>query len=348
MKLTLQCFSRRAFLMIMSVMFGLLIAEILLRVLHLNYANTPTIPDAALHHRHPSDFDFRSFSTDGEFGGFHVRFDQTGYRVNPSAAKVADVIDNNNATLRIALMGDSFVEALQVAWSDSFAGVLQTGLGSSARVRNFGVASYSPAIYSLQYPDDVKKWRPTDVFLLLYSNDPAGDRDARAQGQWSANGRVMQAWAGPIRPAWQHWLYRSYVARLARKAWLSASPMRASNLATGAASLEPLGDFSEQLVHSLATQVSADGARFTLSCVPDKKTLLTRTNPEQDIFCRSVQSFANSAGITYLDLWPIFSRNKTVDALYFQRDIHWTAAGHQLVAEELLAYYSQIKMRGTP
>jgi SGNH hydrolase-like domain, acetyltransferase AlgX len=348
MKLTFQRFSKSAFLLIMSVMFALLIAEILLRAFHLNYANAPTIPDAAMHHKHPADFEFRSFSTDGEFGGFQVRFDQTGYRVNPSTGKAAEKDLNNPATMRIALMGDSFGEALQVAWPDSFAGMLQNGLGPSALVRNFGVASYSPAIYSVQYPTDIKKWRPTDVFLLLFSNDPAGDRDARSQGQWAANGQAMQAWAGPNMPAWQHWLYRSYVARLARKAWLSASPKRASNLATGAASLEPLGDFSEQLVHSLAAKVSADGARFTLSCVPDKKTLLEHADPEQDIFCRSVQLFAKSAGLTYLDLWPIFSRNKHVDALYFQRDIHWTAAGHQIVAEELLAYYSQFQKRGTP
>ena len=69
-------------------------------------------------------------------------------------------------------MGDSFIEATQVSYPDSFVGRLAKYGSARTVVRNFGVTSYSPIFYVLQWRHHVKRFRPTHVFVLLFSNDP--------------------------------------------------------------------------------------------------------------------------------------------------------------------------------
>ena len=69
--------------------------------------------------------------------------DRDGYRVGPAGR-----IDGNK---RILLLGDSFMEALQVEYEQSFAGLLETRLaqrlGEPVAVRNTGVGGWDPPQY---------------------------------------------------------------------------------------------------------------------------------------------------------------------------------------------------------
>jgi len=80
-------------------------------------------------------------------------------------------------TLRVALMGDSFVEALQVPWEKSAAGVLERALSKDLKKRetpynnfeamNFGLSNISVGQYLLIWEQYAKYFSPDYVFIFL-------------------------------------------------------------------------------------------------------------------------------------------------------------------------------------
>ncbi|MCO6431148.1 MAG: SGNH/GDSL hydrolase family protein [Deltaproteobacteria bacterium] len=143
--------------------FAAILAELLLRAAGIGYGNSPVESHAVLHHIHPPGYKFTAYDPGGEYGGHEVRYDNLGIRRNGEADVSADY--------KVAFMGDSFVEALSVPAEKSFVGLLQAQAGEKAEMLNFGVSSYSPVLYLLQWREVVKKLSPKAVVVMLYSND---------------------------------------------------------------------------------------------------------------------------------------------------------------------------------
>src|SRR5262245_57201049 len=75
------------------------------------------------------------------------------------------------ATTRIAVLGDSFVEAIQVPSSDTTTRLLEQQLserfpGRSFETMNFGVSNYSVGQYLLVYDTYVRRFKPDYVVAL--------------------------------------------------------------------------------------------------------------------------------------------------------------------------------------
>ena len=94
----------------------------------------------------------------------------------------------SDATVHFALMGDSFVEALQVPIDHPFYGRLVHAAKPGVCVENFGGSAYSPALYYLQYKNAIAATHPKHVLLLLYSNDVSEDTTNLALATRSADG----------------------------------------------------------------------------------------------------------------------------------------------------------------
>ncbi len=86
-------------------------------------------------------------------------------------------------TTRIAVLGDSAAEGLQVPLEDTFTIVLQKMLNTEARKRNskkrfevlnFGCAGYSEAQEVLQYESQASKFSP-DIVVLFYNHKDAAE-----------------------------------------------------------------------------------------------------------------------------------------------------------------------------
>ena len=54
--------------------------------------------------------------------------------------------------------------------------------------------------------------------------------------------------------------------------------------------------------------------------------------------------FFSQNEIIYLDLLPILEQVPMKSELYYSRDLHWTAAGHRIVAEKLATWIAQYQM----
>lgn len=103
------------------------------------------------------------------------RFNEHGMRDVPHA------VAKPSATRRIAVLGDSAVEGLQVPLEDTFCRVLERLLNESSRndgdgktteVLNFSCAGYGTAQQLVQYQRQIRKFDP-DIVVLMYNRGDA-------------------------------------------------------------------------------------------------------------------------------------------------------------------------------
>jgi lysophospholipase L1-like esterase len=78
-------------------------------------------------------------------------------------------------TVRIAILGDSITEALQLPIKERFARVLETKLNATSaqkfEVINFGVGGFGTGQEYLQFIKDVRRYKPDQVILMYHQGD---------------------------------------------------------------------------------------------------------------------------------------------------------------------------------
>jgi hypothetical protein len=244
-----------------AVAFGL--AELILRVLGLGYGEGPYISDPNLYHLHPTDYTFTSHIPSNEYGGHLVYYDDQGLVADPASRTGESAADTK---YRVAFVGDSFTEARQVSWANSFVGLLSVAGADSATVKNYGVSGYSPIFYAVQYGSKVEPFRPTLVVCLLYSNDIYDDETTAEIAQWSESGRPL-AIPGPRDTRWRTLLRKSYLMRLVRRVQLTLA-WENWVLVEENRDISPLSD---HLMRTLVDDVERSGSDFVLMVVPSRE-----------------------------------------------------------------------------
>jgi len=329
---------RRVAVVVISSLVALASVEAALRIANRGYGNEPLLPDAVLHHAHPRNYQFLNYDPASEYGGHLVRYDADGVTVDPSGAARAA-----SSRYRIAIMGDSFAEATQVSYTRTFAGILAAGSAGRAEVRNFGVSSYSPLLYYLQWNMQVQAFHPTHVFVLLYSNDVTDDETYMALATRGPNGMPV-AVPGPQFARVTRCFRSLYAARLTSLSYLRASFWLKNRRApqTGG-----VGEYIEEnreitpltdaMLTALVQAIRRSGAEVLLSAVPSKLRLLNPSSaPPDPQFSDRCREWATAKGIPFVDLVPAFARAQAEGRpMFFLRDIHWTEQGHAVAGDAL-------------
>lgn len=329
---------RRSFKLLaaaLSLVFAFVAVEVALRATGMGFGNSPMEPDPYLHHVHPRNYRFIQQHPSGELGGFEIRYNAEG-RVDggePARAK------SNEASCRVAFMGDSFTEAGQVPYRGSFAGILEKAAGDQCEVRNYGVRSYSPAIYLVQWAREVRPWKPTHVFLLLFGNDVREDVTYMNSALVDAAG-----WPTAIQGPSDGWLVSqlraSYTARFARMIFMRAQWAwqfrdQEHTIIGGVVEENPdLPTLSTDLLLELNRRVRGDGARLIVMVVPSRYRLMGDGSIDvKEDFHHKVKTWAVQQDVEFLDLFETFARGSRADVeLFFRQDIHFTEEGHALTA----------------
>ncbi|MBF0371571.1 MAG: SGNH/GDSL hydrolase family protein [Magnetococcales bacterium] len=102
-------------------------------------------------------------------------------RVNNHGLMGQDVsLEKPPGVFRVAILGDSFTEALQVPWDQNFAAILQTHLNHSERagrveVLNFGVSGYGTAQAWLTLQHQVALFDPNLIVLAFFPGNDFQD-----------------------------------------------------------------------------------------------------------------------------------------------------------------------------
>jgi hypothetical protein len=321
--------------LIISIVLSLVFAEALFRILQIGYGNAPLESDPILDHRHPRNYVYLVHTPNKEYGGHYVQYDSEGNRVttHPSEKPL-------NPKYRIAVMGDSFVEATQVAYEKSFVGLMDKfGIAHGCQIKNYGVSSYSPIPYWLQWKNTVKSFKPTHIFVLLYSNDIDDDRGYASHAIVAQNGDIL-AIPGPGNNKWEQLLRKLYLVRFIRKvqlqmAWVikhKSDQQVAGNIGGFIETSPEMTPLTEKMMLNLSREVTDSGARFILSAVPSKYRLIIHhkksLKPE---FSDMVKQWAEKNQIEFLDLIPAFQKASIHNKLFFEQDIHLNEMGHQVV-----------------
>jgi lysophospholipase L1-like esterase len=342
-------FLPRLALLSFSLLIGLIISEAGLRLAGMGFGNSPMEPDAVLHHVHPKNYHFVQQHPSGELGGFRIDYNAEGRVVRSGDRESGPKPPAPGLDCRVAFMGDSFTEAGQVPFPDSFAGKLEEAANGKCQARNYGVRSYSPAIYLVQYTRDVRPWKPRYVFVLLFGNDLREDVTYMATSEQDAAG-FPTAIHGPGGGWFESRLRELYVARLVRMvtqrlAWAWEHRGEEHSLVGGV--VEETPDWSElsgNLVLELNNRVRADGGQLIVMAVPSRYLLMGDGKiPVSGEFHEKVKNWANASGVAFLDLREAFRRESRPDnPLFFLQDIHFTRQGHTVVAAAIAKAFPQL------
>ena len=335
----------RIALVIISTVVALLVAECSLRLLKTGYGNLPQESDKIFHHVHPSEYKFVYYNPRYKYGGHKVYYDENGLIADPNRAYSKR--DTSTSAHRVAFLGDSFTEALQVPYEDSFVGILSGN--SECEIRNYGVSSYSPIFYLLQWRKIVKKFEPSLVVVQIYSNDISSDRIYIEKAKKDDDGQVI-AIPGPGEGLIRNQLRKSYLMRLLRKTqlqllWKYENRGNPPNIVEGVVEENPdISRLSARLIMTLANEVRESGAQFIFTVVPSRARIIQgKDNDKTPSFSEKWKMFAQENDIPFLDLTMPFEReSKKGFELFFDGDIHFNKNGHIIVASELAKTYPNL------
>jgi lysophospholipase L1-like esterase len=294
--------------------------------------------------------------------GKHVTWRQEGFsRTSFNSAGMRDIERRTTKppkTFRVAVLGDSYVESLQVEPDRSFCQLVENRLNAAStdthfEVMNFGVSAYNLGQMYLRLKSLALNFKP-DLVILAMRIDQAPQLDPYAHGglifarpTFSLDAKKNLKQDNTVQDAW---LKSPDGQRTQGLSWL-----RANSRVWGVISLsvqhlvrnnqnELCGyrerPFDQQwpIAHALIKAVNdlcnQEGCRFMLLALP---------GPGPDHNDRQLKLLSNSAitfGIPCLNLTPAFNQAFAKGAnLYFTS--HMNESGHQLLADELSKFLKQ-------
>lgn len=338
-------FSRPVLFAVISIVLGctlaLSLAEVTLRVLDIGYGSAPLESDPVLHHVHPKRYSFLVHTPNGEYGGFHVYYDDEGHNVSSQQWHSSSVSGHTaQAPCRIAFLGASITEAGQVPFEESFVGLIQAK--SKCEVQNFAVTSYSPIFYLTQWRSEVRAFNPTLVIVQVAASDVSTDAWYINSARLDADGLPL-AIPGPPDNRVVRVLRGFYLVRLIRKAqlkaeWWLANHGKPAMVVGGYVEEDPdITPLTFKLMDALVDEVNASSARIAIFVVPSKYRLV---NPDIQLVGPDTSEkwgkWAAGRNVAFVDLTRGFrecSKNGVLP--FFREDVHFNSTGHKLVAAAL-------------
>ena len=170
-KLRKKSWRRKLLLVLIGIIFGLLMTEVFLRVVGYSAPLFYT-PDY-----------FRGVVLRPNIAGTYQREGRNYVQINSAGLRDRDhSITKPANTIRIALLGDSYCEALQVPLEQTFWWLLQQKLescgqfaGKHIEIINFGVSGYGAGQELITLQQKVWQYSPDIVMLLMTTNNDISD-----------------------------------------------------------------------------------------------------------------------------------------------------------------------------
>jgi lysophospholipase L1-like esterase len=321
----------------------LLIVEIVLRIAGMGYSNSPTDADPVFNWVHPKNYLYKMYSPLREFGGYEVYFDSFGRR--SQLPRIARQKPKSIAT--VAILGDSFVEALQVPYDSSTVGILSNRFPGTD-VLNYGVTGYGPVYYYLKCKQMLTehKVRPAAVFMVLYSNDVDDDSAALNRAVFDNVSQEIIAINGGKKNSLKALLRESHLIRLCRKAFITWKYLRKTKgrpsenrlvinrLVEESPSLD--STLSEQYILKTASLLKQHHIPFYLTAIPSRYVNFTR-DTSASTFAPKAEYWAAKNQIPFINLRRSFDSvsTHTAQKLFYNTDVHCNASGYSLIADAM-------------
>ena len=352
---------RRIALLAAALACGLFIGEFALRLLAIDFParDIGVVPHPLWHHWHRPEYAF-TYRVAAEAISQEIHFNEHGMRDSRTIPLAKPF-----GALRVVVLGDSFVEALQVAEHEGICANLERSLreqlGRPVEVLNFGCSGFSSVTEYCLLSKGAGQFAPDAVICLHHFSDMTED--------WQL---PKPPWEGGGPSSWKLLAQRSQLCRVASgvadRCRRHRPPPDGASLKSSfdAVLRDPCNaddqeawDFSLGHVAEMASWCGERNLPFLLVVIPIG-TQIERVSAEfaegvgfqylahgklleNCNYQRRVTAYCQERGIEYLDLLPLFraANPNGQPCYYLPRDQHWTAAGHALAARHIMSYIVQ-------
>jgi hypothetical protein len=268
---------------------------------------------------------------------------------------------------RIAIVGDSYVEALMVDYDKSLAERLESLAGNSLEVYRFGISGAPLSHYLYMLEHEVLRYSPDVVIFLLIHND-FDESHKRLAGVYTksfmrldVNGDSVTpippeeyhpAWYSPIRSSntWGYLYLRERInLNLLRRLFLAPAktePVYEANVEVR--QLEPAQGKNRMVTEYVLRRaqdicakngslflVAMDGVRSIIYQDPGRNFDYSKGALRLNGMAKDV---AAELGVPFIDLHPAFSAHFKAHGKRFEfvNDGHWNELGHRVAAKSIL------------
>ncbi len=276
------------------------------------------------------------------------------WQLNPQGWNSSVDYSEPRRGLRVAIVGDSYVEALQVNQADSFPEKLRTLLEADCQVFQFGVSGANLADYLRMVRYVNAEFSPDTIIVNLVRNDfELSLAEQSSEGSYRSkfairDGTVTEVSPVPYEPqrlrrlAGHSAVVRYLVFNAEFRGWMqpkASSPEASARQAPRRPSkLE--NQLQSAIRYAFATLAGENVSRRVIVVLDaDRSAIYQREppNPRYQNIAEEVQASAFENGIEFINLHSV------MDAVYarepvrfeFETDSHWNARAHALVAETL-------------
>jgi hypothetical protein len=275
-------------------------------------------------------------------------------------------VERKPGTSRLAFVGDSFVEALQVPFDKSFAEVVgaRLAIAGPIEVQRFGVAGAPLSQYLQMVEREVVQRRPDRIVVTLVHND-FDESFVFKPGRYTSSFLKLKIEGGkvvdevvpePWRAGWLEFVRQSATARFLLYRWqvrpqalvdAILGPARAAGEGGYAANIDVASVFAQEadirvatdyLFGRLKARADAVGAKLQLVMDGDREAIYAgRADSPALKLNRIAAEMAGKHGIAFLDLHPVFAAEwaRAGKRFEFQADAHWNEYGHQVAGVAL-------------
>jgi lysophospholipase L1-like esterase len=261
---------------------------------------------------------------------------------------------------RIAVFGDSYVEALHVDVQDSFPYVMERTLGDGVEVYSFGVSGAPLSEYLNQVRYAVRLFDPDVLLITVVHNDFDESLHAyRIEDCFLTlspqEGKMVEVPPVPYTPGFSRVLKRSGLVR-----WLEINVHARETLRRalrGGEDREVNANVYVQRLRGRAAEVEA-ATDYVVGRIreenPSRWIVFVLDGPRRDIYLDDAENSSvaflkdilaeacHRHGVDMVDLAVPFAADWAANARAFNsaEDFHWNAYGHRVVGKVLAAYLS--------
>ena len=296
------------------------------------------------------------------------------YRINEDGwnSGIADYREERTPGIgRIAVIGDSYVEAFVVPFDSSFAELTQQGLaarGCPVEVYRFGIsgAPFSQYLHVLQH--EALDFRPDWVVVSLIHNDFTESFEFKP-GRYtssflklSINGDRVKREISPLPydPSYWDWLrftatfrYLYYTEHLnfglVRDLVFGAAPKNyQANIDVDATMrrLHKIRIATDYLIGRMASVAKARGIKLLFVMDGDRQAIYDGAQDDGQArplaINRLVRELTARHDVPFIDLHPHFARDWQQRRVHFEHeeDWHWNEVGHRVAADVLVDFFA--------
>ncbi len=266
--------------------------------------------------------------------------------------------DSESTQKRVAVIGDSYVQALQVKNDEAIHGRLNSMLGKGWRVNGVGTSG-SPLSQYVAYAEYVKKNINPDIYVFVIIENDFDEslyRYKRAPGHHYYNDDFQLVRVDYKTDSLKSLLRVSSTARYFAINLEGYSIFRNRKVAEnqGASDLYAYEErlaWSRKAVDKFLNDISSisDGKPIILIADGDRPAIY-EGQFKSNSFARQMMSYIvrngrDRANTYVVDLHPVFLHSFEADnkKFNFEIDYHWNAHGHQLAANEVFRVINNLK-----